>query len=606
MEFNDIILNYNVKTNNINLPKNKEVTDILQSILKKFLDKKLINLEKNTKKHLTTLNIASSTTKYINNLTSTINKRLKNKKENKINKFSKSVKKLNLISNKFKLKEYSSFSNNRSASKRSIIKSEVKNNKILQRFQTESKRINLNIYNKSKPKENINKRDFIYKTPIKLKKYINSSNNQNNPKRLIIYHTRNHKSLDSNISNKNSSIDNTSYMKNSRNNKKIGLIGRLKRSIDKLEDKNTINKKRNRNKFINTSKKNSTKNINEKTPKKKKFYSINKDKIIHSLEENWKKEENVINKDPLLIRPMTDLEFIPKELKTINISREELSTFINKNKDTSFKVKDSNEKNIKDISIQNYFKFENTIFGENLPNILVFLSKADIFQLKNCSKYFNSFIINYFIKILDKEKINFLEKQNKLNLKEDEFSQKLDLKNLNLNRSTLRAINLLNDEIFCRLFFEEKKPNKEILIVYKLYFQIINYKEIINLYNKQLSDDIFWEKCRNYFQKYNGNISEILINNIKNNKILLTGENLYKVYKLIEKDLYKFNSGYFSKLCGTTGIFIFYIRNILDFLGFTNEKKFQKNSYCSFLEIINYIDYKINMLNSFSLKFLSN
>ena len=50
---------------------------------------------------------------------------------------------------------------------------------------------------------------------------------------------------------------------------------------------------------------------------------------IKNLENNWKKEETLINKDPLLINAMKDLEFIPKELISINISRDELSMYIN-------------------------------------------------------------------------------------------------------------------------------------------------------------------------------------------------------------------------------------------------------------------------------------
>ena len=92
------------------------------------------------------------------------------------------------------------------------------------------------------------------------------------------------------------------------------------------------------------------------------------------------------------------------------------------------------------------------------------------------------------------------------------------------------------------------------------------------------------------------------MNNIKGKKIALNGENLYKIYKLTENDITKFCSGYFSKLCGTTGLFIFYIKDILDFLGFSNVTNFQNNLFC---EIISYIDSKINILNSFSLKIQS-
>ena len=673
----------NEKVTNIN-NHNKDIVITLQNILKKNLDKKILNLEKNTKKHFSMLNSTLSNTNYLIELTSVINKEIKknqnnNQKSSKMHHFSKSVKKLNLAANNFGLKESSTFSNNRSITKRSVIKSERKNTEVIQRFQKETKRIKLDSFSKEKNKinnnNNKNKKEFIFKSPTSLKRFIIDSDNTNKNKlntinnssitkfitsstkiynrNSSIYHRRSHNSMDSNITNSNrtfensnsinsnnlktskykgSSLDQTSYKKSPNKNKKLGLIGRLKRSIDKFGDKNTSNKKgslikdkkeeknknkgkignKNRSSFKNKSSKTVNENnnnisINHKnsiknSSKKKKGAMINKNLIITNLEKNWKKEENLIDKDPLLITAMKDLEFIPKDLLSINISREELGIYINKTKDKD--NKDNKDKdNSSKINNEKIIKLENSIFDECLPNILIFLNKIDIIQTKNCSKGFHTLIINYFIKIFDKEKINILEKQNKLNIKENEIEYKIDIKNLNLNKGTIKAIKLLNEEIFCRLFSEEKIPNKDILLAYKVYFQLINYKEITNLYNNELSDDIFWNKCRSYFKNNNGKISELLINNINENKIVITGENLYKVYHLIEKDINKFCSGYFSKLCGTTSLFIFYIKDILDFLGFSDEIKFQNNSYYSFSEIIKYIDYKIKFLNNYLQKY---
>ena len=295
---------------------------------------------------------------------------------------------------------------------------------------------------------------------------------------------------------------------------------------------------------------------------------------------------------------MKDLEFIPKELISINISRDELSMFINKSKDTPRNsIKDNIKEKINtEFSVINTIKNENSIFVDYLPNIITFLSK-----FKNSSKKFRSYILNYYLKIFDVDKVKLLEKKNELNLKEDEMNQKLDIENLNLTKGTLKAIKLLDEDIFSRLFLENKTPKKDILLVYKIYFQLINYKEIINN-NVDISDNIFWEKCRNYFMKYKGKISDLLIDNIKEKKLILTDINLYKIYKLFEQNDSKLSSAYFSKLCGTTSLFIFYIRDILDFLGFSNEIKYQKNSYYSFCENIKYLDNNIKKLNSFCSK----
>ena len=398
-------------------------------------------------------------------------------------------------------------------------------------------------------------------------------------------------------------MEQLSFKKNSNGNKKIGLIGKLKRSIDKFEvDKNSPNKKGSLNKDKNISKKSSNNNI-KSYRRKKDCKKIDKEIIIKNLENNWKKEETLINKDPLLINAMKDLEFIPKELISINISRDELSMFINKSKDTPRNsIKDNIKEKINtEFSVINTIKNENSIFVDYLPNIITFLSLSDILKFKNSSKKFRSYILNYYLKIFDVDKVKLLEKKNKLNLKEDEMNQKLDIENLNLTKGTLKAIKLLNEDIFSRLFLENKTPKKDILLVYKIYFQLINYKEIINN-NVDISDNIFWEKCRNYFMEYKGKISDLLIDNIKEKKLILTDINLYKIYKLFEQNDSKLSSAYFSKLCGTTSLFIFYIRDILDFLGFSNEIKYQKNSYYSFCEIIKYLDNNIKKLNSFCSK----
>ena len=623
------IINNNNKSNNIN---NINLTKMLQSMLKNILDIKLINLEKNSNKQFSMLKLTLSNTKYITKITSDINKGIKKNNSYNINvpklnrnKFSKSVKKMNVLNSNLVL--------------------ERTDNKIFQRMKSESKK---SFFEKNKAKNNIsiNKNELIIRSPSKIKKhldnsvnrskfnsynnfslnkFITSSNklNKTNKKNIKFFHTRNHKSIDSNITSENStyrnnnkhdntiknykykgnSLDQASYKKSSSRNKKLGLIGKLKQSIEKFkEEKNNCNKKGS---LIKDKKKEKNNNNNIKRyGKKKDCKKINKELIIKNLENNWKKEEKLINKDPLLINAMKDLEFIPKELISINISIDELSMYINKSKDTPRNDINDNiqDKNHSDLLITNSIKKGNSIFIDYLPNILLFLSLSDIIQIKNCSKEFHSYILNYYLKIFEIDKTHLIEKKNKLNLKEGDINQnlKIDFIDLNLTKGTLKAIKLLNEDIFSRLFSEKKTPKKDILLVYKIYFLLINYDEIINNNNISLSNDIFWEKCRNYFLINKGIISDILINNIKEKKLILNNTILYRIYKLYEKNTSKLCSAYYSKLCGTTSLFIFYIKDILDFLGFSNEIKYQKNAYYIYFEIIKYLDYKINILNSFS------
>jgi hypothetical protein len=49
-------------------------------------------------------------------------------------------------------------------------------------------------------------------------------------------------------------------------------------------------------------------------------------------------------------------------------------------------------------------------------------------------------------------------------------------------------------------------------------------------------------------------------------------ENSYKIVKIIGSNLNKMNPNYFSKICGTTGLIVFFIKDALDFIGITFEK----------------------------------
>ena len=70
-------------------------------------------------------------------------------------------------------------------------------------------------------------------------------------------------------------------------------------------------------------------------------------------------------------------------------------------------------------------------------------------------------------------------------------------------------------------------------------------------------------------------------------------KNIYEIYTLIENNLNKIIPSYFSKICGTTGLFVFFIKDVLDFLGITNNSN---NSFATFNIMIDYLNEKINRL----------
>ena len=48
--------------------------------------------------------------------------------------------------------------------------------------------------------------------------------------------------------------------------------------------------------------------------------------------------------------------------------------------------------------------------------------------------------------------------------------------NLTLSKGTKKAILLLNEPVLNKLFSEEKLPDDDILLIYKIFFQLINHK----------------------------------------------------------------------------------------------------------------------------------
>lgn len=239
-----------------------------------------------------------------------------------------------------------------------------------------------------------------------------------------------------------------------------------------------------------------------------------------------KNEASLINNDPLLISSLKDLEFVPKNMLGNNMSGDESS--IIKNSNIAFKHL-SNSVQEKPFILKKemfLFKPENDLFDENLPNILIFLKKKEFLALKNCSKAFHTLVIDYLVKQFDIERNNFIKIQNELNLNIDDIPQKLSINDLELSKGTYKAINLLNEEILNRLFIEEKPlHNKEILIIYKIYFQLIKQEDIIKTFN----DDIFWEKCKQYFRENGGKAGNLISKIVSKKEIFIDGENLYKI-----------------------------------------------------------------------------
>ena len=164
-----------------------------------------------------------------------------------------------------------------------------------------------------------------------------------------------------------------------------------------------------------------------------------------------------------------------------------------------------------------------------------------------------------------------------------------------LTKAALKAINLLNETLLNKLFTESQVPSDDILLIYHIYFQLISHP----ISKENFEKEIFWKKCCEYFSnESNGKTGDLLLRNSEEN-INLSSENIYKVFHIINGNLHKITPSYFSKIDGTTSLFAFFIKDVLDFLGISHDKKFQGKTYWTYKGIVDVIESKIKKIKKY-------
>ena len=285
-------------------------------------------------------------------------------------------------------------------------------------------------------------------------------------------------------------------------------------------------------------------------------------------------KENILNdNDPLLILPLKDLDFVPKGILRRNSIRSDMRS------SRRYKI------NNFDI-LQNIDETKFNIY------IFLFLDINTLINLKNVSKKFHKLVIPYIVKLLKEEKNKLLEI--KLSLDFTTTPERESIENIVLSKSTKKATQLLNESLLNHLFKDNKFPSDDIILIYRIYFQLINHP-----YSKIAKSDIFkfWEKCKLYFtSEQNGKTGDILLSIINNKTIDFSKNNLYQIYMLTKDNYKKIFPNYFSNICGTTGLFVFVIKDILEFMGLTPKIKKKENAFWTYSDIIESIDDKINYL----------
>ena len=597
--------NFSTTSNNINnndsLEKAKE---LISKLLKESLEQRISTLDKNSTKEFTTIKNSKDMTNTITNMVLKISKQIQEKikkdkekqaktKQNKNNRYKKgysphkSVVGKTTSSNFYRSKTPSHIGksgNNNIHSKTPIVKlrkdlSKSKSNVALGR-KTVMKNGNTN-----NGKNYVRKRSLGRKTKSSLNFKNFNDNSIDDLKTISVTSIKTNKT-NNNINPENSKLN--AYKNfNKTYRKKTNLRQNLNISKDsKLSSNQKTNPKHSN---INTNIYNTINNSDEKNLKRKKTPSSKKSITEYNINSNKKtgertiedeiddilklQKDNILNdKDPLLILPLKELDFVPKGILRRNSVYNGSSL---RYKINSFNILEN---------IQN-IKFDIYVF--------LFLDINTLINLKNVSKIFHKLVKLYIIKILQKQKNKALEIKLSLNI--TNVPERESIENIILSKGSKKATQLLNESLLNHLFKDNKFPTDDIILIYRIYFQMINHP-----YSILAKTDIFnfWEKCKAYFtSEQNGKTGDILISIINNKKIDFSKNNLYQIYMLTKDNYEKILPNYFSNICGTTGLFVFVIKDILEFMGLTPKIKKKENAFWTYSDIIYSIDDKINYLS---------
>ena len=249
-------------------------------------------------------------------------------------------------------------------------------------------------------------------------------------------------------------------------------------------------------------------------------------------------------------------------------------------------------------TIKKFGEFINSSDGNEITLLICsFLDKNSKINFLSCSKCLLnqlSYVLDdIYHNILNLHKIDYknsIEKKKK-NIKSQYTQEEIDSQNneFSLSQSSIKALKLLNDNSYNAIFRTKKlePPLNEILLIYRLFFQLIEKEELVNIE----SDKKFWHKARNYILSNNndetGSFFEKCIPEFD-----FSPKNIFKIKKLINGKEDKLKPLIYENICKTTGLVIFIIKDSLEYCGIILNNKKTKPKV-----LINYLEYLKGNLN---------
>ena len=334
----------------------------------------------------------------------------------------------------------------------------------------------------------------------------------------------------------------------------IGINNEIK--IDKKE-KNNITFKEN---IINEE---------EKKTKKNNYLNIITNNKLYSIDE----QTDIIQNESRIMR---DEQLVDANNQSLNHS-----SLINQSSIVSLSLLENHIVIRKEASIP--FSIENTLKYDKIKclGILEFLNFQEKMEFTGIHRGFNieriSLLNNKredFTKTLElsnRETINDLIMKVRLKYSKEELSKSFI--KFKISRGPSKAVELLNNELYSKIFKKThiEKNEEEICIIYRALFVLFGEYDIANISNNKL----FWNKCIEYLVKNsNGKIGSFILDKINN--ITFEHKKIFFLNKLLLNMKTKILPNYFSKICGTTGLLLFLIKDALEYCGvIKNDKKTQ-------------------------------
>ena len=280
------------------------------------------------------------------------------------------------------------------------------------------------------------------------------------------------------------------------------------------------------------------------------------------------------------------------ENEETNSKNQSISSSCNKNSEVLNSNYQSSTIKNKQINID-FGQYINSNDGDEIAKLLAsFLDKQTKYNFFSCSK---KLVNNLFLELNDTyNKIIEMNKISSINSIEEEINKiKNQFKGENLDsnkysfqlsKGSMRAIQILDNEIYNNIFKSKElnPPLDKIILIYRIFFQLINQEEI----NEIVSDKKFWEEARIYFLENDDNkIGYFIKDNIS--EFDFTNENIYKLKKLTKGYEEKLKPTNYEKICETTTLFTFIIKDALEYCGIIyNKEKNNPGITISYLEFI--------------------